>query len=97
MSDRFHFRLGSDPEELFPFSLMQLHFQKFAKYGLILAAIVLPIITAERGIAIDLDQIANDNLTHVDMFDTFISENSRSKFNKRMRDVVVDMIRLGYI
>lgn len=78
---------------------MELHFRKFAKYGLILATIVLPIITTERGIAIDLDEIANDleNSKNADIFDTFISENSRNKFNKRMRDVVVDMVRLGYI
>lgn len=92
-------RLGSDTEKLFPFSLMELHFQKFAKYGLILATILLPVMTAERGIGIDLNQITEnqDHSTNLNIFDTFITKNSRNKFNKRMRDIVVDMVRLGYI
>lgn len=91
--------MGSDPEKLFPFALMMDHFRKFAKYGLIMATAVLPIITMERGNGLDLDEVANivENHETLDIFDEVISENSRSEFNRRLRDVVIDMIRLEYI
>lgn len=90
--------MGSDPEKLFPFSLMLDHFQKFAKFGLILSTVLLPMMTSDDGNGIDLDKIAEDvqNGKEVDK-DAFISENSRKKFNKRLRGVVIDMVRLGYI
>lgn len=82
------------------------HFRKYAKFGLVLSTILLPMITTDRGNGIDLDEMAakfeksketnfeNDDLG---VFDSFISDNSRNKFNKRLRDVVVDMVRLGYV
>lgn len=56
-------------------------------------------ITTERGNGLDLNQMADimENPEFTDIFNDFISENSRKKFNKRMRDVVVDIVRLGYI
>ena len=94
-----NYRIGSDPEKLFPYETMQEHFRKFGRYGLILAAALLPMITTEEGNKIDLDEAANDvaNNQDSDVFENLISEKSRNKFNKRMRDVVIDMIRLGYV
>lgn len=92
------FRLGSDPEQLFSYSLMQEHLRKFGKIGLIFAANTLPIITAERGNTINLDEAANDMANkNVDAFDNLISEKSRDKHNKRLKGVVADMVRLEYI
>lgn len=78
---------------------MQEHFRKFGKYGLILSSALLPMITAEKGNAIDMDEAANDmaNNQNSKTFDNLISETSRDKFSKRMRGVVVDMVRLGYV
>lgn len=75
--------------------MMQDHFQKFGKLGLIFAMAILPVITADEGNGIDLDELSER--TDLDEFEFFISENSRSKFNKRLRDVIVDMVQLGYI
>lgn len=93
-----NFRLGSDPEKLFPYTLMLEHFQKFAKFGLILSTALLPMMTSEDGHCIDIDEIAEEfqNGKEIDS-DTFISEKSRNKFNTRLRGVVCDMVRLGYI
>lgn len=88
----------SDPEKLFPYKLMLEHFQKFAKFGLLLAMMLLPMLTMEPGNGINLDENAerfqngeehNENI--------FITPQSCSKFNKRMREVIIDMIQLGYI
>lgn len=91
--------MGSDPATLFPYTLMQEHLQKFGKIGIITASVALPIITAERGKSIDLDEFAEDfaKNENTDAFNSYISDNSREKFNKRMRDVVIDMVRLGYV
>lgn len=80
------------------------HFRKFAKYGLISAPMLLPIILAERGHEVNLDEFAdqissvqNGNAEMPDMKDNpFVSENSKKKLDSRLRDVVIDMERLGY-
>ncbi|XP_055296577.1 uncharacterized protein LOC129565586 [Sitodiplosis mosellana] len=100
-------RLGSDPEKLFPFAVMLEHFRKYAKFGLVLSTVLLPMITTDRGNGLDLDELAVkfeknkennfENKEDLDAFNSFISDNSRNKFNKRLRDVVGDMARLGYV
>lgn len=92
------FRLGSDPTKLFPFELMMQHFHKFARYGLPIATGILPMITADSGKIVDMDNVFDDinNGKDVDA-SLFISEASRLRLNKRLRDVVVDMDRLNYI
>lgn len=74
------------------------HFHKFAHFGLILATVLLPMVTADGGNDIDLDKIADDvkNGTKLDA-NVFISNKSLTKLNKRLRDVIVDMVRLEYI
>ena len=72
------------------------HFRKFAKFGLILATALLPMMTSEN--AIDIDEIAEGVQNGRKMeSNVFISDKSRSKFNTRMRGVISDMVRLGYI
>lgn len=87
--------MGSDPETLFPYSMMQEHFRKFGKFGLISSTVLLPIITADRGNGIDLDEAADKR--NVNIFEGFFSDSSRERFNKRLRDVIVDMVRLEYV
>lgn len=92
--------MGSDPEKLYPYSLMLDHFRKFGKYGLLMATLLLPIILADKGQGVDLDEATNNSEHYKDTEISdpfFITESSRSKFKKRLRDVVVDMVRLGYI
>lgn len=73
-------------------------------YGLILAAMLLPMITADANFGVNLDEFADqvndykDGKTELDMKDNpFLSENSKNKLHKRLRDVAIDMVRLGYI
>lgn len=90
--------MGSDPEKLYPFELMLKQFSKCGQFGLVLSTTLLPMITSEDGNGIDIDEIAEviQNGKQVDQ-DVFISENSRKKFLTRLREVVIDMVRLGYI
>lgn len=78
---------------------MQEHFRKFGKYGLILAMLLLPVITCEeRSVELDLDKMSEDILSgkKIDA-DSYTTEKSRIKFNKRLREIAVDMVRLEYV
>lgn len=74
------------------------HFRKFAKFALILSTVLLPMMTSESGNGIDLDEISEDLSNGKEVNENiFISESSMKKFNKRLHDVVADMVRLEYI
>lgn len=78
--------------------MMQERFRKFGKLGLILATLYLPIITKDDGNAVDLDKLSDDVSSGKEIdASVFFSEKSMEKFNQRLRDVVIDMARLGYI
>lgn len=98
--------MGSDPEKLFSFDLMMEHFHKFGRFGLIAATALLPIITSDNKQEINLDEMADEYNNYIDDtvekpkdedMPTFVTKDSQEKFNKRMRGVVIDMVRLGYI
>lgn len=74
------------------------HLRKFAKFGLILSTVVLPMITSDAGCGIDFDAITDDapNVEATDSND-FLTGKSRIRLNKRLRDVIIDMVRLEYI
>lgn len=93
----YNFRLGSDPK-LFPLELMLEHFRKFAKFGLVLSTVLLPMITSEIGSGLDLDGMG-DQSSNKDGANAndFISNRSRIKLMERLRDVIIDMVRLEYI
>lgn len=77
---------------------MMEHFRKLGKFGLVLAYILLPIVTADGGSGVNLDELATDIKNGKEMdVNVFVSDNSLTKLNKRLRDVVVDMERLQYI
>lgn len=85
-------------QQIFPYALMQEHLRKFGKWGLMLAMMLLSVITADERGAINLDQLSEDILDgKPSPRDAYITENSRLKYNKRLRDVIVDMVRLGYV
>lgn len=90
--------MGSDPEKLFSYPLMMEHFRKFARFGLILSTVLLPMITSDAGNGLDLDGIKEETTDDKGAdSEYFISERSRQKLNERLRGVVIDMLRLGYI
>lgn len=90
--------MGSDPEKLFPYDLMQEHLRKFARYGLILSTVLLPVITCENDYVPDFESIG-ENVEKGTLEDpsSIVTENSLKKMNKRFRDIVDDMVRLNYI
>lgn len=74
------------------------HFRKFAKFGLIMASVLLPVITCENGYKPDFEAISEDveKGTLADPSE-IITESSLKRMNKRLRDIVYDMVKLKYI
>lgn len=82
-------RLGSNPDKLFPHDVFQAHLKRFGKFGLLYAMMLLNVTTASLE-TIDVNANLNEQLKHVFATPTNI-------FKQRMRDVAIDMNRLGYI
>lgn len=90
--------MGSDPEKLFSYKMLQEHLRKYARFGLILSTMLLPMITSDSGNVVDLDGLSDQIASGKEFDDSiFVSEASQQRLNKRLRDVIVDMERLKYI
>lgn len=77
--------------------MMQEQLHKFGKFGMFIAALMLQMITKDAGNRRNHDTLAKKS-TDTSTFGTpFISDNSRGKFESRLRDVIIDMARLEYI
>lgn len=77
---------------------MMEHFHKFGRFGLVLAMMLLQMITSDSGYVLDLDGMADDIESGKTLdADMFYSDNSRNRYNQRLRDVIIDMVRLEYI
>lgn len=93
----FHcFRLGSNPDKLFPYSALENQLQKCGKFALASASFLLPIMMAEADLPMSNDPSSNDGNQTLNENNTQKSGLSKA-LNKRMRDIVADMHRLGYI
>lgn len=90
-------RLGTNVEKVYPFDAMKDQLRKFGKFGIVMALMLLPILTSEAGSSPDLDHVAEKGRNGESTEHMFSPEETIGHFNKRMRDVIIDMDRLGYI
>lgn len=91
-------KLGSDASKLFSYEDLQDQLKKFGCYALIIAPMLLNIITAKPDDIPDLDALAEEfkDKSIEDGMKAFMNDASVDKFNARVRDVVQDILRLGY-
>lgn len=72
--------------------------RKFAKFGLLMACLLLNVVIMDRKESeVDLDAYCESIDTRKEAADDFLSAKARKRFNQRLHDVIVDMVRLGYI
>lgn len=88
---KLYFSFDLEPENIFPFEALQEQLHKYGVFGMSIASTLLPMLTSDEDSCPDLDTLAEQ------IHDPFAAENTREEFNRRMRDVVVDMNRLDYI
>lgn len=94
-------RLGGDTEKQFPFSALQQQLKQFGSFGIIMAAMIIPISTTKNEELPDFDAVA-ENMTDAsdvdkmnEMFDKMSRGNDTVQI--RMRAALLDTIRLGYL
>lgn len=92
------YRLGLNPEELFPRSVMLKHLKKFGKLGLIVGTMYINDLTADENSTSNLDEICEQFLKTKTWNDNdFVSKAVQDVFHQRIRDLVIDLIQLNYI
>lgn len=91
-------KLGSDAEKLFSFDDLQNQLKKFGRYALIITPMLLNIITSKADDIPDLDNLAEEfkDKPIEEGMKAFINDAANDKFDARMRDVIQDVVRLGY-
>jgi len=91
-------KLGSDAEKIFSYDDFQDQLKKFGCYALITAPMLLNIITAKPDDIPDLDNMAEEfkDKSIEESMKAFMGNAPVEKFNSRIRDVVQDIVRLGY-
>lgn len=77
------------------------HLRKFARFGLILASMAVPTLISDVGNVSNLnwDELS-ENFMQSQKIPTNLYLHSDAlieKYNKRMRDIVIDLIRLEYV
>lgn len=95
-------KLGSDPDQLFPFDVLERQLKKFGKYGVLIAPTLLQVITADPTDIPDMDQLSEDIENNKGNKDSdhpksFISSKTQELYNTRVRDVVRDAEAYGYL
>lgn len=91
--------MGSDPDKLFPFEALLEQLKKFGKYGVITGSILVSIFLAEPDTIPDLGDLS-ERLNEYDgaVNDLLkISESAKPEYNRRMRNMMGDAARFGYI
>lgn len=90
--------MGCDPKKVYPYKMMQEHLRKFARTIMILGTAILPVLTADSNHRLNLDELAVDFTNGKEFeWNSLFTNKSKEGFNKRMRDVIVDMSRFEYI
>lgn len=80
--------VGCDPEIVFPFSKLEKHFRKFAKFGLITATMGIPMILCDESEVPDLSSTADGDLTKI----LDIKSSGSKEAHQRLYDLVLFMI-----
>lgn len=91
--------MGSNPDVIFSRETFDNELQKFGKFGMLMAIMVLPIFTSEANEIPDMDEIAEKFGRNEEIKESDIQFNTKTvdAYNKRMTGVFEDMHRLHYI
>jgi len=99
-------RFGEDPLTLFPYEVLLKQLKQFGKFGLPMALMLIPVMTTAGSDIPDLDKFAEamqkaeaEGQTELpdemkELNEQFYKNSERT--NARARDVILDMVRLGY-
>lgn len=95
----FFFRLGSNPNEIFPFEALLEQCRKFGAYTAFVAAFLMPMLFTDLDSMPVIDQVAENG--EMDGLGENVfkirSDEKQNAYNKRITEMFDDMERFGYI
>lgn len=87
--------LGSNPNQLFTFENLETEMKRCGKFVLLLGPLVLELALAESDdVIVSNDAMSDENKSFA--FTNGLNEKSQSMYESRLKDIVEDVIRLGY-
>lgn len=92
--------LGGDTMSQFPFTALLRQLKQFGKFGIVMACMLVPMLTTKNEDLPDMDFLAenmdNDSEEMKEaMMKSFVT--SDNGYNKRVREILHDAIRYGYL
>lgn len=87
----------------FPFTALLRHLKKYGRFGVTMACMILPMLQTKSDELMDMDFMAekmkeNDPKVMEEMMKNFMEKSSGyQKTKKRMREVLEDAMRYGYL
>lgn len=91
-------RLGSDAEQLFPFSALESELTRHGNYALVVAALMVMLTSQAPEDTFNVDKMVEIVGGETPIADFMhMPEETQAKYNIRMRDVILDLDRLGYL
>ncbi|XP_031337195.1 uncharacterized protein LOC116166380, partial [Photinus pyralis] len=89
----FLIELGSDPEVLYPFHILQEHLKTFSVYGLFMAIQILYFMVSDENEIPDIHNFTSEEDAFEQM--QYVPKNI-DRYNARIQDIVFDFDKLGY-
>lgn len=91
-------RLGSDPEQLFPFADFECHLKKFAKFAFLMGPVMVQMMLTDPKNIPDLDTLSENVANGEEPTDFFkdLDTETQKIFNQRVNDLFTDLVELGY-
>ena len=91
-------KLGSDPDQLFTYQNFQDQLKKFSKYAFLMGPLFAMTTLAGTNDIPDLDDLCNDLGTkdYVDFVKEFTDEVQQKEYEKKVNDLLTDLVELGY-
>lgn len=95
----FFFRLGSNPDKLFPYEALLDQLKQFGKYGTITGVILIAIFTADPETIPDLSDFSEKLNEYDGAIDNLlkVSEDKLEDFKTRICDLIEDSVQFGYL
>lgn len=92
-------QLGGDTQSQFPFTALLRQLKKYGKFGAIMAIFLIPMLTTKNEDLPDMDSIAEEFQNDPETMKSSMAEMMKpnASYVDRMKPVLVDLMRFGYI
>lgn len=88
-------KLGSDPDQLYPYNTFKTDLKKFSKLAFIMGLVMAQLLVANSDNLSDLDEISEKTGGSADFIQN-IDEETRSEYNLKVRNLLDSLIELDF-